>query len=176
MGRDGFEPSRLEVVRCFAKYCCINDPNTQIPAQGIFGKSRRRTIPFIFSKNEIQQTLEKSKHLAPQDGLRPISFRYLFGLLYVTGLRISEALNLSPKDVDLKQGILTIRQTKFNMSRLVPLQKSTVTALMHYCRYRDKYINAYKDLTAWFISVFENLYFFSSNTCQPIIKFDSTLR
>ncbi len=76
--------------------------------------------------------------------LRPISFRYLFGLLYVTGLRISEALNLSPQDVDLKQGILTISQTKFNKSRLVPLQKNTVKALMHYCRYRGKYINASK--------------------------------
>ncbi len=58
---------RLEIVRCFAKYYCINDPNTQIPAQGIFGKSRCRTVPFIFSKNEIQQILEKSKYLTPQD-------------------------------------------------------------------------------------------------------------
>lgn len=141
---------RLEIVRCFAKYCYITEPDTQIPAKGIFGKSRRRQAPYIFSKNEIQQILDTTHYLIPENGLRPVSFHYLFSLLYVTGLRISEALNLLPDDVDFKQGLLHIRQTKFNKSRLVPLHETTIKALSNYCKQRDKYTPLFK-LRSFFI-------------------------
>lgn len=131
---------RLEIIRPFAKYCCITEPETQIPKSNIFGKPHRRKSPYIFSKNEIYQILETTKYLVPQGGLRPLSFRYLFSLLYVTGLRISEALKLLPEDVDLKEGILLIRKTKFNKSRIVPLDKTTVKALSEYCNQRNKYV------------------------------------
>lgn len=141
---------RLEPVRCFAKYCCIAEPDTQVPAKGIFGKAHRHNIPYIFSKYEIQRILDTTKYLVPENGLRPISFRYLFSLLYVTGLRISEALNLSPEDVDLTQGVLWVRQTKFNKSRLVPLHESTIQALKNYCQQRNQYVPPSK-LQAFFI-------------------------
>lgn len=56
----------------------------------------------------------------------------LFGLIACTGLRISEALALSDADVDLKSGVLTIRQSKFGKSRLVPVHTSAVQALARY--------------------------------------------
>lgn len=132
---------RLEIVRCFAKHCLIVEPETQIPEKGIFGKAHRRNIPYIFTKYEIQLILDTTKYLLPKNGLRSISFYYLFSLLYVTGLRISEALNLSLEDVNLSQGILCIRQTKFHKSRLVPLHESTAQALSNYCQQRNKYIS-----------------------------------
>ena len=46
-------------------------------------------------------------------------------LLAATGLRVSEAVHLMDADVDLKSGILTVRQTKFAKSRQVPLHPST---------------------------------------------------
>jgi len=51
----------------------------------------------------------------------------LFGLLTVTGLRISDAIVLEPRDVDLQHGVLTIRGAKFGKSRLVPLHLSSPT-------------------------------------------------
>ncbi len=48
----------------------------------------------------------------------PATYATLFGLLAVTGLRISEALALNPADVDGAEGVLTIRRTKFGKSRL----------------------------------------------------------
>jgi integrase len=50
----------------------------------------------------------------------------LFGLITVPGLRHSEVLNLCRDDVDLDQGVLTIRQSKFGKSRLVTLHARTV--------------------------------------------------
>ena len=58
----------------------------------------------------------------------------LLGLLAVAGLRISEARNLETVDVDLKEGVLTIRGAKFGKSRLVPIHPSTRQVLSDLCR------------------------------------------
>jgi len=59
--------------------------------------------------------------LPPTDGLRRRTYHHLFGLIAVTGMRLSEAIGLQRDDVDLKEGVLTVRQAKFGKSRLIPL-------------------------------------------------------
>ena len=66
----------------------------------------------------------------------------LFGLIACTGLRISEALALLDADVDLKVGVLTIRQSKFGKSRLVPLHPSAVEALARYRAQRARHVRS----------------------------------
>jgi len=61
-------------------------------------------------------------------------------LLAVAGLRISEAINLKRQDVDLSEGLLTIRQTKFNKTRLVPLHASTRDVFIEYAGRRDRLV------------------------------------
>lgn len=75
--------------------------------------------------------------LSPTHGLRPATFQTLFGLLAATGLRIGEALHLSRHDVNLHQAVLTLRETKFHKSRLVPLHPTAVAALKRYTTRRD---------------------------------------
>ena len=55
--------------------------------------------------------------------IRPATYETLFGLMASAGLRVSEALHLRDADVDLKRGLLTIRQTKFAKSRLLPVHR-----------------------------------------------------
>jgi integrase len=62
----------------------------------------------------------------------------LFGLLVSTGLRISEALRLTRKDVDLNGSVLFIAETKFSKSRLVPLHASTRQELRKYGQHRER--------------------------------------
>jgi integrase len=57
-----------------------------------------------------------------------------------TGLRVSEAIHLRDADVDLKRGMLTIRQTKFAKSRQLPIHPSTVEALARYRRERVRHL------------------------------------
>jgi integrase/recombinase XerD len=64
----------------------------------------------------------------------------LFGLITVPGLRHSEVLNLCRDDVDLDQGVLTIRQSKFGKSRLVPLHPTTIAVLRDYSARRDAHL------------------------------------
>ncbi|WP_243751422.1 tyrosine-type recombinase/integrase [Paraburkholderia sp. BL10I2N1] len=57
--------------------------------------------------------------------MRALTYSTLIGLLVATGLRPGEALRLDRSDVDLVNGILSIRESKFGKSRFVPVQEST---------------------------------------------------
>jgi integrase len=78
--------------------------------------------------------------IAPAGGLRGWKYHCLFGLLSVSGLRISEALNLQLDDIDLRENVLTIQKTKFGKSRLVPLHPSTQKVLTGYLRQRSRFL------------------------------------
>jgi len=131
--------TRYDIVRRFAEYRFLFDPATEIPPKGLLGPSKRRLSPHIYSDGEIAAFLQAASRLTPTDGLHPHTYVTLFGLLVSTGLRISEALNLSRQDADLGRGVLTIRETKFRKSRLVPVHPSTLQALRHYSKLRDSY-------------------------------------
>jgi len=75
----------------------------------------------------------------------------LIGLLAATGLRPGEAHTLKVADVDLQNGILAIRQTKFGKSRFVPVEESTRTALVQYTKRRQELCPRLQD-DAFFVS------------------------
>jgi integrase len=61
----------------------------------------------------------------------------LIGLVAVTGIREGEAVRLDRDDVDLSQGLLAVRDSKFGKSRQIPIHSSTVSALAEYAARRD---------------------------------------
>jgi integrase len=70
--------------------------------------------------------------------LQAATCQALFGLLAASGMRVGEALGLGHDDVDLAEGVITIRDAKFGRSRLVPLHPSTTDALRSYVERRDQ--------------------------------------
>jgi len=98
----------------------------------------QRAKPYVYSEDEICRLLEAALKIESLYELHPHTHYCLFGLLAVTGLRVGEAINLQPQDVDLSEGVLTIRNAKFGKSRLVPLHSSTCAALLKYAQHRDK--------------------------------------
>lgn len=75
--------------------------------------------------------------MLPRRGLRPRTYVAFLSLLLSSGLRLSEACRLLPSDVDLAEGVLTVREGKFRKSRLVPLHPTATQALIRYTAYRD---------------------------------------
>jgi integrase len=59
-------------------------------------------------------------------------------LLYGAGLRLGEAIRLDVGDVDLDEAVLTVRQTKFFKTRLVPLGKDLAQVLIDYRQYCNR--------------------------------------
>jgi len=129
--------NRLATVRVFARHARAEDPRHDLIPRQVFAGGRRRTVPYIFSPAELRQFLAATAHLRPRGSLRPHTYYTLFGVLAVTGLRISEAMRLRLDDVTV-DGLL-VRMTKFRKSRLVPLHASTVGALEHYLEQRNAY-------------------------------------
>jgi integrase len=129
---------RLGFVRVFARHWHASDPRTEIPPIGLLPFRPQRARPYLYSETEIQKLLAAALKLRPRQGLRRWTYNCLFGLLAVAGLRISEALKLERADVDLREGILTIRGAKFGKTRLVPLDPSTRDVLADYARRRDR--------------------------------------
>jgi integrase len=136
---------RLEVVRPFAKHRARIEPGTYVPEANAFGRSRRRLAPHLYTDQEIIDLLATAGRLSPKGTMRPATYRVLFGLIAATGLRVSEALQLKCADVDLAAGMLTVRQTKFAKSRLVPLHPTTIRALKHYLTIRQRHLPAASD-------------------------------
>jgi len=123
---------RLRMVRRFAQYLSTVDPRTEIPPKGLLPHRYRRRSPYIYSEEEIMKLIGAAKQLPSATGLRPYTYSTLFGLLAVTGMRVRESIQLLCEDADLKNGILTIHQTKFGKSRLVPIHSSTQRILQQY--------------------------------------------
>jgi integrase/recombinase XerD len=138
---------RLTCIRGFARYWSATDPRTQIPPQGLLPYRSRRPQPYLYTDQEIGRLLKAARDLG---GLHGLTYYCLFGLLSVTGLRISEVFNLRPQDVDLRQGMLTIVGTKFGKSRLVPIHSSTQAVLARYVRQRDRAFR--RELAYFFVS------------------------
>jgi integrase len=94
--------------------------------------------PYIYSDAEIVAIIDQARTLPSVYGLRGLTCSTLFGLIAVTGLRISEALGLDPHDLDAESGVLRIRQGKLGKERLLPLAPSVVERLESYGRERDR--------------------------------------
>ena len=78
--------------------------------------------PYIYSREELQRLIDATSVLENVcSRLQALMFRTLILLLYGSGLRVSEALGLTMHDIDIEQRIITVRNTKFHKTRLVPI-------------------------------------------------------
>jgi len=132
--------NRLGYVRRFARYVQADRCDTEVPPAQLIPVCNARAKPYLYSHKEIARLMAAAKALSPGNRLPGLSYHCLFGLLAVTGLRVSEALALTHEDVDFDHGILTVRAAKFGKSRLVPLHRSTHRILKGYVRQRDALI------------------------------------
>jgi len=127
---------RLCVVRGFARHLAAFDPATEVPSADLLHWQECRATPYIYSDADIAALMAAARSLQPQ--LRAATYETLIGLLKVTGARIGELISLERDDVDLDDGVLVIRYSKFNKSRELPLHASTVKALKAYAAVRDR--------------------------------------
>lgn len=130
--------ARLSIARGFAAYMQTIDPATEIPPAGVFAVRYQRQTPYLWSQQDIARLLEAAHALRPP--LKAATHEALFGLLAVTGMRLGEAIGLEPGEVDLGEGVITIRQrnAKLERARLVPLHPTTVRALERYAETRAR--------------------------------------
>jgi integrase len=149
----GGDPSwhalRLSAVRGFAAHLATIDPATEVPPADLIPHRHRRATPYLYSGHDITALIGAAAGL--RFPLRVATYQALIGLLAVTGMRVGEAIRLDRADLEFSVGVLTIRESKFGKSRLLPLHPTTADALHSYLRLRDQ-LHAGPSVPAVFIS------------------------
>jgi len=123
----------------FCRYRRRSDANCFLPDSGSFVRKPPRPLPTLIKHEQIVQLLSYVSQLRPKphEALRPAVLRLAIILLYTTGLRRGELVRLTLADVDERQGILFIHESKFHKSRWVPLSSSVCTELRKYLTLRQ---------------------------------------
>ncbi|WP_412766193.1 tyrosine-type recombinase/integrase [Schinkia azotoformans] len=121
-------------------------------------KSSSAYIPYIFTNEEIKRFFYACDHIPYYPGThKHIILPVFFRLLYGCGLRTSEAINLKCRDVDLANGVIIVRNGKFNKDRLAPMSSSLINVMSGY----NKLFNQ---------SSKDNDFFFRSKTLRPLSR------
>jgi len=98
-----------------------------------------RRHPYIYATEEVERLLETARRYpSPRAPLRPLTLYTMVALAYSAGLRLGEIVRLKLKDVDLKDGSIEIRETKFFKSRRLPLSATAIRVLSDYLTARHK--------------------------------------
>jgi integrase/recombinase XerD len=121
-------------IRQFALYLRRQGVNAYVPESFKAVVKRAEFMPYIFSHQQISGILRAADRtsLDTRSPMRHLIIPEVFRLLYFCGMRVSEVLNLKFSDVDLSAGILTVRESKFNKDRLVPMAPSMMVRLRKY--------------------------------------------
>lgn len=127
---------RLVAVRGFAKHMAAFDTTTEVPPADLLPYRSRRAVPYLYSPADIAALMAAARGI--RYSLKAATYEKLVGLLATTGMRVGEAIALDRSDVDWKNELITVTNSKFGKSREVPLHASTTGALRSYARLRDR--------------------------------------
>ena len=115
----------------------LNKSIEPIPRAKRLKIDRRR--PVIIKKSQIVKFIQRQRSVPSRKGINPITFSTITGLLYTTGLRVGEALNLRLDHLDLKRRSIYVSGGKGIADRTIWFSVNTQTALENYHKWRLTY-------------------------------------
>ena len=124
---------RLRVVRGFTRHLSLVDERHQVVPTALVPARATRATPYLYSEQEVMALMAAVHSLGSP--MRQASYAAIIGLLWVTGMRVGEALALDTTDVDLAGGVLTVREAKFGKTRELPVHDTTTEALGAYLKH-----------------------------------------
>jgi len=128
--------TRLSSLREFSRYLHARCPQSALLPRDIVPR-RHPTVRFYrIEPEQVADLMVATTTALPPNSIQPHALRMLIGLLYCTGLRIREALDLTLGNIDATRSMLHVVKGKFSKQRLVPMSPSTLTALNDYLSVR----------------------------------------
>jgi site-specific recombinase XerD len=89
-------------------------------------------VPHIFTNEELARFFTACDNTRTPNLVRSDVTAMIFRMLYATGMRLSEAINLTVRDVDLVQGVIRINDAKFDKERLLPIHDELLARMKRY--------------------------------------------
>ena len=132
------QQQRITIVRQFSKFLLTAGCPAYVSDSTVAAR-KSIFVPRMLTEEEVRKFFRAVDTLEPtaRSPLRHLIMPEVFRLLYGCGFRVREVLNLRIRDVDLNQGIITVRQGKFRKDRLVPPALSLVNRLREYAGHFD---------------------------------------
>jgi integrase/recombinase XerD len=128
---------KYRVLSGFYKFAISRGHADNSPLPANIPKLPPQQSPYVYSLDELRRLLEATSVVHVNcTPLQAPMYRTLLILLYGSGLRIGEALNLTLRDVDIIERIITVRDTKFFKTRLVPIGPKLAGELVVYIQRR----------------------------------------
>lgn len=130
---------KYEALLGFYRYALLRNHVGTSPLPKSLPKTAQRFRPHIYTIDEINRLLRATDTPQPNwSKISPNTMRALLLTLYGAGLRISEALKLTLADANLRTNVLTIRESKFYKSRLIPIGQDLSGVLNGYAAQRQE--------------------------------------
>ena len=112
--------SKHNALLGFYRYALSRGYVSVSPLPAVVPRRPPPLAPYIYTHDELRRLLSVTDATGAQSWLEPVTLRTIVLLLYGAGLRVHEAIALDRADVELSPSLLTVRQTKFYKTRLVP--------------------------------------------------------
>jgi len=130
----GNHRQKLYAMLEFGKYMIRNGCTAYLPLKKSRPAASKNFVPYIFNTKELSDILYAIDAMPNPVNHTHLSLIYggIYRILCCCGLRISEALNLKVENVDLKQGVLTVLDSKLGKNKLIPMDESLTLFLMKY--------------------------------------------
>ncbi len=131
---------RMQIVRNFCLYRRRSRPQSFLPDARSFPANHQPAPPYIVSESDMVRILEACGHLVPNPfcPLRLETLRIAFLLLFTTGIRRGELLRLKLGNLDMREGTISVKETKFHKSRIIPLSPSVSGEVKAYLELRHQ--------------------------------------
>jgi len=125
---------RITVTRQFSRFLLRLGHSACVPDFTLTTRNQSTFVPRMLTDGELRKFFRAVDALEPtaRSPLRHLIMPEVFRLLYGCGFRVGEVLKLRVRDVDLNQGIITVRQGKCRKDRLVPPSLPLVNRLRKY--------------------------------------------
>ena len=138
LSREGLAPTSVaravSTARGFFKFLMLDGHIKSQPAEDLDTPQRFSYLPKFLTEDEINRLLA-APDIATEEGIRD---RAVLEIMYATGLRVSELVELKQPDVDLLAGLI-VCHGKGNKERRVPLGKSAIHWLQQYSALKAGY-------------------------------------
>jgi integrase len=140
--KDTNRVQRYKVVRVLAEYMLRRGMSAYMATSDDIGRTTTSFVPYIFTHEEIIRFFSAADNMSTSKfsavPRHHIIMPLLWRMLYCCELRVSEATGLLGSDVDMRHGVLTIRESKGGKSRYVPMSPQLVEKCLHYDKTRLK--------------------------------------
>lgn len=116
----------LASLRCLYQYLLNNNLIKEDPTFNLKSPKSEKKLPNVLNKDEIELLISQT-NIETKKGARD---RAMIKLIYSSGLRVSELLDLNIEDLNFDSGLLRLR--KDDLNRVFPLDKTSLKGISYY--------------------------------------------